>query len=191
MNEKKRSQSGDCDTGNPPKKTKSVEENENHENEILSKCKSIPDAALYYLCSKTRSFGRDLKFDEVFEMYQKLNEIVEIKAIFNVVQFAESLDIILNFSDRDISKIYPEAAIGFSKDSCVSGRYVRYKNRIYVGAKVENEKIYYGTLVHELTHMAMEILFKNNSNPYKISGHLTSKFDEIIKTTEKAINVIK
>lgn len=137
---------------------------------------SFETAHLYYLISKSRSQKQtdDFVF-KIKDYFKKLGAIPEVLRILQVVQYADYLDIVFDFDNDSIKHINPTAS-EFTKGT------TDYKEgRLYIAAKMEESTIL-GTLAHELTHLAMEMVYKNNCLPYKSTDNLSeNKFKNIFQ----------
>jgi len=89
------------------------------------------------------------------------------------VEQSELREIIFDFDSDSIVDLDPTRSSG-TEGSC----YYR-EGRIYIGAKEESKLL--GILAHELTHLAMQVCYDNECNPYKESDEQTkSEFGKIV-----------
>ena len=119
------------------------------------------DYHITYLLSKSRlGFGQETRecFDIILELYKQLNAIPEISTILKVVEHSERLEIIFDFNRNSIIDLNPT-------QSSTRGLCDYKAGRIYVGAKEKCELL--GTLAHKLAHLAMEICYENECNPFE------------------------
>jgi len=134
------------------------------------------DSHIIYLLSKSRlAIGQENKknFGIIRELYKQLDAIPEISTILKVVEQSKVTEIIFDFNRNSIIDLDPTQSSG-TKGSC------NYREgRIYIGAKQESELL--GTLAHELTHLAMQVCYENECNPYTESDEQTkSDFGKIV-----------
>jgi hypothetical protein len=122
-----------------------------------------PDAShITYLLSKSRlGFGHETRecFDIIPKLYKQLDAIPEISTILKVVELSERLEIIFDFNRNSIIDLNP------TKTSKTRGICDYRAGRIYVGAK--DPSVLRGILAHELTHLAMQVCYDNECNPYE------------------------
>ena len=134
------------------------------------------DSHIIYLLSKSRlGFGQENKIDFgiIQELYKQLDAIPEISTILKVVEQSEVREIIFDFDRDSIIDLDP------TQSSATSGVCDYRAGRIYVGAKEQPELL--GTLAHELAHLAMQVCYDNQCNPYEGSDKQTkSNFDKIV-----------
>lgn len=138
------------------------------------------DAHIFFIFSKTRlGLGYDKKnqkihFESIKNFLDKLNKLPDIVPILKVIEHSYSLVVVFDFDRDNVHKIdlmSSENASGFCYPN---------SGRIYIGAKT-SEKEVLATLVHELTHYALKILFGNSSKPYfKEDFEGAKQFQEII-----------
>lgn len=132
------------------------------------------------LIRKSRSHGSNLLLQENFKSLQKyffdLNEISEVNELFEITSdFVDEIH--FDFLSVDIGKMNPvhnnDAGL-----TCSSGI-------IFIGAggsEVETKK----TIVHELCHYAMEVVYENDFKPYyKFNQEKEAEFKNILKDVQK------
>jgi len=120
------------------------------------------DSHIIYLLSKSRlGFGRGKKknFGIVRELYKKLDTIPEITTVLKVVERSALTEIIFDFDNDSIIDLDP------TKSSETKGSCYYREGRIYIGAKEQSKLL--STLAHELTHLAMQVCYDNECNPYE------------------------
>ena len=134
------------------------------------------DSHIIYLLSKSRlGFGQENKKDFGFiqELYKQLDAIPEISTILKVVEQSEGTEIIFDFERNSIIDLDPTHSSG------TTGACDYKEGRIYVGAKEQSELL--GTLAHELTHLAMQVCYDNECNPYEaLDEQKKCAFDKIV-----------
>jgi ankyrin repeat protein len=119
------------------------------------------DSHIIYLLSKSRmGIGQEKKenFGIIRKLYKKLDSIPEISTILKVLEQSELRDIIFDFDKDSIVDLDPTYS-SEAKGSCE-----HKEGHIYIGAKNESELL--GTLAHELAHLAMQVCYGNECNPY-------------------------
>jgi len=134
------------------------------------------DSHTIFLLSKSRvGIGQENKknFGFIREIYKQLDTIPEISTILKVVEWSALTEIIFDFDNDSIVDLDPTQSSG-TKGSC------NYREgRIYIGAKEEFELL--GTVAHELAHLAMQVCYDNECNPYEVSDdQKESDFDKIV-----------
>lgn len=162
-------------------------------NAMLPYFSTVHNSHIMFLVSKSRKLGLCEDFKVFTEkIYSELNSIPEISIVLKIIQFSDYLDIIFDFENDSVCNADP------SSMETVKGKCDYKEGRLYIGAKTERENLL-GTLAHELTHFAIQIMFDNNCNPFFESDetskhnfmtivdnlHLqvksNSKIDEVIK----------
>ncbi len=131
---------------------------------LLSKTLLDPNKTTEYLTTISRSIGKE-KVD-FKNLYVRLNEIKEIQPILRVIQFGQFscsnfIQILFDSNQDSISDLFPGEQRS-SKGICQFK-----KGIIHIGAKCESESHLLGTLAHELTHLAIQIVYQNGCFPYK------------------------
>ncbi|KAJ8871765.1 hypothetical protein PR048_028105 [Dryococelus australis] len=149
----------------------------------------IPDSHILFLVSKSKSSRSHNDFrGTVYNIYKNLDEIPLVSKILQVVQYADYIEIIFDFDRVDVSHMEPRHS------SSTRGATDYKSGRLYVGFKMdtpEQEHECLGTLAHELTHLAMQISFQNDCNPYGRTDALQKSLfvNEIVSgTREECIN---
>jgi len=148
--------------------------------------KKLQDStAAEYLSTVSKAIGMG-KFD-FNSLYNKLSEIEEIAPILRVVQFGQFkcsnfIQIMLDFNQDSISDLFPGERRS-SKGICLYK-----KGIIHIGAKCDTEAQLLGTLAHELTHLAMQIIYQNECSPYYDDEHDQERRKEFQEIIEKYKN---
>jgi ankyrin repeat protein len=134
------------------------------------------DFHIIYLLSKSRlGFGQENKkdFGIIRDLYKQLDAIPEISTILKVVELSEGTEIIFDFNRNSIIDLDPTHSSG------TTGSCDYREGRIYVGAK--EQSVLLGTLAHELTHLAMQVCYNNQCNPYEaLDEQKKCAFDKIV-----------
>lgn len=107
-----------------------------------------------------RSYFRYIK-----EAFQILNEIEEISLVLKIVAKSKFFRIIFDFHRDSVGNVDPTTNAKTRGTSYFKSGY------IYVGAKGLLSEIskyeVLGTLAHEMTHYAMQLVYENNCKPYR------------------------
>lgn len=140
------------------------------------------------ICSRLGYDVEECEHEELFQIiqkaFEKLNAIPWIQPILQIIANSRHLIIVFDFNRDSVSELDP-----MKPNPGIKGTNYVYKGFIFVGAKglkeeTENLQNYYtvlGTLVHEMTHFAMQLLYKNDCRPYASSDdQKKEKFEEII-----------
>jgi ankyrin repeat protein len=133
------------------------------------------DSHIIYLLSKSRlGIGQEKKeLGTILELYKKLDAIPEISTILKVVEHCEGAVIIFDFNRDSVIDVDP------TKCSATRGASYFETSHIYVGAKDHSTVL--GTLAHELTHLAIQVCYNNQCNPYEaLDAQKKCAFDKIV-----------
>lgn len=110
--------------------------------------------------SETRGY-----FKYITDAFEVLNKIEEISAIFKIVAESKFFRIVFDFNRHTCNNIDPTTCRKTKGTSYFKSGYV------YIGAKAllaeEEKHEVLGTLAHELTHYAMQLVYENNCKPYR------------------------
>lgn len=121
-----------------------------------------PDAIAYYLNSHTcirHSANSDVI---MLNIYKKLSAIELVKPILEVIQFARPEPIIIvDMLNEHVGHLIP----GYEEDK-TRGVYRRASNHVYIAGKRSKESERDGTIIHEMTHFACQLVYKNHTFPY-------------------------
>jgi ankyrin repeat protein/Ni2+-binding GTPase involved in maturation of urease and hydrogenase len=138
--------------------------------------RKMDNSHIIYLLSKSRlGFGQENRkdFGIILEIYKQLDAIPEISTILKVVEQSEGTEIIFDFNRDSIIDLDP------TQSSATKGACDYREGRIYVGAKEQTELL--GPLAHELTHLAMQVYYNNDCNPYEVRDEQKKHaFDKIV-----------
>lgn len=122
------------------------------------------EAVIAYFVSRTQFANRRSSTlhnpGEIGKLYSQLYANPVFRPVMEVLEYATKLiDIIIDTSADHVKRADPTQE-ETTKGSC------NFKNgKIYLGAKRDLLSLL-GTLAHELTHMACQILYENDCNPY-------------------------
>lgn len=123
-------------------------------------------------------------FNRIKKYFIALNKIPEVQPILKVVSKASKLKIVFDFNrnsvcDMDPTQIYDH--------TLVYGRTIYPAGNILIGAKLTKNRTkehLLSTLAHELTHLAVHILYNNLGKPYrKDDVDQMEKFKNIVDAT--------
>jgi hypothetical protein len=130
-------------------------------NAILAAVNSQHFSTINFLLSRTKILQPDQgRFDYIRECYNELAEINEIFIVMRVLEHADlHVSIVFDF-DRDHTQDISPTDGTDTRGSCDYSI-----GHISIGAKADRRELL-GTLAHELTHQAMQIVYKNRCNPY-------------------------
>jgi hypothetical protein len=156
----------------------------NFREHLLSKTLLDPNKTTEYLTTISRSIGKETV--DFKNLYVRLNEIKEIQPILRVIQFGQFscsnfIQILFDSNQDSISDLFPGEQRS-SKGICQFK-----KGIIHIGAKCESESHLLGTLAHELTHLAIQIVYQNACFPYKKEDDSKKQeFKEIIEACKSS-----
>lgn len=115
--------------------------------------------------------------------FEELNDIKPIEPILRVVANFENLDIFFDFGYDKVHNF------DSTLDEYTYGAAFPEHREVKVGAKKllkkksRNEVL--GHLVHELLHIAMEMIYRNTGKPYNKHSENKDRFQEILKSCEE------
>lgn len=171
-------------------------------NESLKYFSRDPEAIIKYFESRVRFVGgryglsktRKKKLDKLFNwiLGEDANEVVTemLMPILEVIEYSPmKVDIILDFNNDSVERMNP------LQSNTTRGAVMHKEGKIYIGAERETHGIR-GTLMHELCHLAMELVFKNECNPYfkgdtsykDLQKDLLSKKNNLLKSVLAAVS---
>ncbi len=127
-----------------------------------------PSAHIAYLRNKTKIgtvVGTDADYQVLVDkIYKYINDIggEEVHDILKILEHSQSLTIVIDFHSKYVNPMCPimrkeTDGITFANDG-----------NIYIGARDKSITLIASTLVHELSHLAFDIVFDNASNPYHV-----------------------
>lgn len=136
------------------------------------------DEHVLFLYSKSKfAFGdnnNNYRENFIRALYKKLNSIREVAPILKVIKHSKALTITFDFNQRTVKEI------DFTSSNRTLGICYYQSGRIYIGARRPEVEIM-GTLAHELTHFAMQILFGNDCVPFDAGDRRNRKiFPDIV-----------
>jgi ankyrin repeat protein len=115
------------------------------------------NSALNFLMSRTRlALKHQEEFYEIIRnMYEQLNENEEIQPILGTIENTDELDIVFDFNKEHV------ADMDATKSDWTRGTTYSNKGTILIGAgnHETNFREIIGTLAHELTHYAMQLIY--------------------------------
>lgn len=154
---------------------------------------SDPDAFIGILLTKC-SFdsGSTLHFDEIRQMLVDLAKIREFRPVMEIVALSK-VKIIFDFKSESVKTMDP------TRNEYTMGIAYFTQNILYVG-KNANKNQLYGTVAHEMTHLALYLVYENECLPYcKNDTERESKWIQIVERVkqtyennpERTDNIIK
>ncbi|GAB6023007.1 hypothetical protein CHUAL_007098 [Chamberlinius hualienensis] len=120
------------------------------------------DSAILYLLSKSmKSKGPmdETSRRQIKGYYKELLTIDTVDILFSVIENCDYLNIIYDFENGHVCGMNPTVSGNIKGLTCYT------EGRIYIGAKRDITRLL-GTIVHELTHLAMQIVYENDCNPF-------------------------
>jgi predicted SprT family Zn-dependent metalloprotease len=153
-----------------------------------STLKHLYDLNLKSKLSHSTVDGNRRKYHElIWKAYEELNELKLIQPILKVVSADVNLQIIFDFDRPSVDHMDP------TKHEFTFGTTYPSISCIYIGAKAllhgNLRFITYGTLAHELCHLAIMIVFGNECKPYRVRDEeMKNEFEEIVKLYENQEN---
>lgn len=106
-------------------------------------------------------------FNAIVSAFDTLNTFKIIEPILKVCAFYEMLNIFFDFNNESIEFMDP------TKTKSTSGTAYIHSGFIYIGAKgllvKEKRNAVLGTLIHEMCHFALTMMYRNQSKPYYAS----------------------
>ncbi|KAG5667859.1 hypothetical protein PVAND_015828 [Polypedilum vanderplanki] len=118
------------------------------------------------------------------EAYYDINAAEIGQLLLETISTCEDIKIHFDFNRKSIMTMDP------FQDSSTDGASYYTKNHIYIGAKEflddDTRDLAIGILKHEICHLAMQLIFRNNARPYGIDDDGNrEKFEEISKLCKK------
>lgn len=102
-------------------------------------------------------------FDDVKRYYEALYEFDEMKDIMQLLAIAVKLTITFDFNHDSVIFIDP------ANPCPAEGRTYGTSEKIFIAGKRNNEFELLGTLAHEMTHLALYLIYNNGCLPYRPS----------------------
>lgn len=139
---------------------------------------------IHYLISKSKSSKTVTSFEEkVKTYYEALDEVKGVSDILQVIQYSEYLEIVYDFDNDNVTEISPNT----SKNTRGEAKYKQGRLLIAAGVK-RTEKEILGTIAHEMAHMAIQLIYENECNPYhKTDKAKKSTFEKINKQIKEKV----
>lgn len=119
--------------------------------------------------------------DLIAKAFESLSKILWVKPILKIAANSYKLQLIFDFNRVSVEVMDP------TKNRNIYGTTSLKHSRIFVGAKnLRNDQKrfgVYGSLVHELCHFVMNMLYKNDCKPYReIEGLKIFEFNKVVAT---------
>ncbi|GKT27823.1 hypothetical protein ADUPG1_000209 [Aduncisulcus paluster] len=162
-------------------------------NAFVERSVSIDSSLVLFMLSKTRIFSlqrdNNYYFETMRKAYNDLDEISLIRILLQILEaYGGKFDIIVDFGNDNVAEISGTPGKGVLGSAESTGR-------IYIVGKVydvyENDPYFdmLGTIAHELTHLAMEFVFKNGCKPYPFSkvSQIPRNYKTAILETQKVL----
>ncbi|KAJ6644604.1 hypothetical protein Bhyg_09573 [Pseudolycoriella hygida] len=129
---------------------------------ILNRLKFEQQSHVSFLIGKTFVSGVDTSKhkEKIVQIYKKLNELTDLTSILKIVEHSKSLTISVDFRNKSVLNLDMNAS------STMDGITYHNLGRIYLGVADKDDKEIGGLIIHELTHIALHIVFNNHGSPY-------------------------
>lgn len=116
---------------------------------------------------------------EIVKAFEDLNDIFWIRPLLKLAAMISTLSIVFDFGHDTVEHMDP------TKNDAIRGTTYSIQGYIFIGAKkllnISERCEALGTLVHELCHFVMQIVYGNDCKPYKIDDvENHQKFIEIL-----------
>ncbi|GKT18339.1 hypothetical protein ADUPG1_011293, partial [Aduncisulcus paluster] len=143
-----------------------------------------------YIYSKTVIVQKDKKHrDDVKKAYHELNKIEWIQMIFKVLRAADGPSMIVVDFDKDVAEISGEKNKQHSLGTAYYGDSIDPVYPVMIAGqatidpyptkiRIDSVKNMRGTIAHELTHIAMQCIYKNEMFPFR-SGESTPEVEKL------------
>lgn len=126
----------------------------------------------------------------ILDTFESLNEIPWAKTILKIVSTLPQLPIFFNFDRETVDHMDPTAR----NSAGIFYRKSKKEAKILIGAfglqscDQDQRKSVEGTLIHELTHLALNMVYTNKCKPYA-NGDVDKeeKFKKVVETTRKKV----
>ncbi|GAB6025340.1 hypothetical protein CHUAL_010750 [Chamberlinius hualienensis] len=153
---------------------------------------TLKNSSVLYLLSKTKKLNCEM--DEIdrakFERwYKNLTEVKTVDVIFSVVENCDYLSILYDFNDDSVCSANP--TVLRKSGIVIRGLTIESEGKVYIGAK-QDETIVLGTIAHELTHVAMNMVFDNEGKPYykDTDSEITMIADQLYENRDKIDKIL-
>lgn len=122
--------------------------------------------------------------ERIVKTYEELNEIKWINPILKIVSMIESLRIVFDFHRDSVNYMDP------TKNQETKGAMYPFSAIVFIGAifLLHDQKRFsvYAVLAHELTHIAMLLVYDNECKPYRAHDkERRAKFKQIIQASRR------
>lgn len=139
------------------------------------------------LVSKSRlAFGNDQNnFSKIQKWFEMLDGIPELCPILKIVSASDKTDIVFDFKSDSVKEMDPTGS------EYVKGRTYAKSGNIFIGAR-RNDKEILGTLAHEMTHYALQLVYNNGCLPFNWDdGSRENDFEAIVESYNDDIHKIR
>ncbi|XP_064463360.1 uncharacterized protein LOC135374307 [Ornithodoros turicata] len=146
------------------------------------------DSYIDYLKSKSLSVTRCDDFGVRLEkMFKQLSNDEVNRIIFKVAARASHLEIRFDYNSENVQGITGSCSRGVAALTFYTNQ------RVFIGGRAAEAEVW-GTLIHELCHMALYLVYRNNGKPYYSDDTEREKqYNEIlnnIKPREEELNLL-
>ncbi|CAM4406230.1 MAG: hypothetical protein LEGION0403_FIIPPAGN_00899 [Legionella sp.] len=137
------------------------------------------DASVFYLLSRSRTLQREgVYFDTIRFIYEQLINIPGIAPLLSVIEhYKGTIDIIFDFNQVNTMDL------DVTSHKSTEGRCRYDEGRIFIAAKLDHQELL-GNVAHEITHLAIQILYNNDCKPYA-KDTCGDEYKKIIETYSK------
>lgn len=117
----------------------------------------------------------DFYFKKINKFFYEIQKHPDVAQLLQIVKLCKGLKFIFDFRNETV------AFIGHRSFSAVKGACLDNGTILIAGGNLRDANII-GTLAHELTHLAMRVIYKNNSRPfYSGDWYRKNEFNKIIE----------
>lgn len=149
---------------------------ENFKNALL-----VDNYFIYFLFAKCKIFGKmtpavkKQRENIIKKCLFNLNLVEQLKPILEISAKEKQLEIVFDFDKIHVGRVATSSGVFTSIGLCIENRYV------IVGAKDMSEMKISQTIIHELSHAVMGIVFENDCNPwFKNKVDIKTRFEVIV-----------
>lgn len=126
-------------------------------------------------------------FEKIKTFYHLLNDIPEVRWVLKVVASESSLSVVFDFNHETINKM--DLTADLAEDCSVFGRTYFELRCVYIAAKRDSDAEIMATLAHELTHLAIGMVYNNSFLPFYNQNTIRrTRMIKIVKAYEKISN---
>lgn len=142
-------------------------------------------SSVYFLRSKTREVTKAdaadydiyLIYEDLFGRHEEDKAFIEnTRPVLQVVEHCLGIKILFDPKKSDTKRANIDTEEG------TRGNYCPDSHSIQIAGKTGSYEEVRGTVIHELSHMACELVWSNNRNPYGVATQAERKFKDISAT---------